>query len=432
MGSYYNCEVIKMRDLRNIVLITLDSVRADHCSFMGYHRRTTPTLDKIAKRSLVFENAIASGPGTPVSMTGVFTGDYAPIYGMQAIEWRKLFNKRITLAQVLKNIGYTTVAFNPNIYVSRYFGFNKGFTNYYDFTQDNNSICLKLLRRFKITRYLINFINKKEVFIRWEDFYHQLIECLKNIEKPFFLWVLLLDTHYPYFPPSRYRTCSAIKTLLINYKIFKYGFKPNLSTMEKRKLIDLYDACIRYADAFIHNLIMELSEYDPIYIIHADHGEAFGEHNGLYGHNHGYLYEELIHVPLIIYNADLKRCIEDPISLLGLAPTIMELIGKKNEFPSNSFLHGGDNWVVSKVFDGSKWRIAIRAKRFKFITGQKEEDELYYLKEDPYEQKNVINEYPELAKEMRRIVEIHVKQEMEKRKIRERISRIKTVKVDKI
>ena len=103
---------------------------------------------------------------------------------------------------------------------------------------------------------------------------------------------------------------------------------------------------------------------------------------------------------------------------MGLGPTILELIGEENEFPSESFLHDSRDWVISKVFDGSKWKIAVRTKDWKFITGQEEEDELYYLKEDPYEQKNVINEYPELAKEMRRIAEIHVKHETEKRKIR--------------
>ena len=137
------------------------------------------------------------------------------------------------------------------------------------------------------------------------------------------------------------------------------------------------------------------------------------------------LYEQLIHVPLVIYNADVKGRVEEPVSLKDLGSTMLELIGKGNEFPSKSFLHGTrEEWVISKVFEKGKRKVAVRTKDWKFITGQKEEDELYHLKKDPYERENVINEYPELAKEMRRIVEIHVKQEMEKRRIRERISRL--------
>ena len=128
---------------------------------------------------------------------------------------------------------------------------------------------------------------------------------------------------------------------------------------------------------------------------------------------------------MVIYNADVKGRIEDPVSLLGLAPTILELIGEKNGFPSESFLHGGRDWVISKVFDGSKWKIAVRTKDWKFITGQKEEDELYYLKEDPYEQENVIDKHKNLSKEMRNIIKEHMKHKREVERIKETIPKIR-------
>ena len=107
-----------------------------------------------------------------------------------------------------------------------------------------------------------------------------------------------------------------------------------------------------------------------------------------------------------------------------MAPTILELIESKNEFPSKSFFEEGEDCVISKVFEKGKRKMAIRLKDWKFITGQKEEDELYNLREDPYEQRNVVTEHPNLTKEMRKIAEIHIKQE-KRRRIRERISKLK-------
>jgi len=195
-----------------------------------------------------------------------------------------------------------------------------------------------------------------------------------------------------------------------------------LNIYEKQKLIDAYDDCILVVDEFVRKILEETEEDDPIFIIHADHGDGLGEH-GFY-HHPPMLYEELIHVPLVIYNADVKGEVEKPVSLVNLSPAILELIGEKNEFPSKSLLGEGDPWVISEVFDSSKWKIAIRMKDWKFITGQKKKDELYYLKKDPYEQKNVVDEYPDLVKELRKIVTCHVKQQR-RRRIRYKISKLK-------
>lgn len=128
-----------MTEKRNIVLITLDSLRADHCSFMGYHRETTPTIDKMARRGLYFTNAIASSVPTGPSMFGVFTGDYCPIASddFSGKRWREEYRKRKTLAEILSQIGYDTGAFHANPYVSSFFGCNKGFKYFNDFVKDD-------------------------------------------------------------------------------------------------------------------------------------------------------------------------------------------------------------------------------------------------------------------------------------------------------
>ena len=411
---------------RNIVLITLDSLRADHCSFMGYPRETTPTIDKMAKRGLYFENAIAASIPTPQSMFCVFTGKYPSIdfYNRDFQDWRNEFKHRTTLPQVLSRKGYFTVAVNPNPFVSKVMGFSKGFKHFYDFDYKSTGLLYKLCKWIGFTEALPDMVLRRGTSITCEKIF-QYIEKMQ-INEPFFLWVLLLDTHTPYFPPRSFRKYSNLFEILrCNWAVSKeirkgIAFSPKW----KKGIINAYDDCIRYADNFIKELWKLLKPFDPIFIIHADHGDGFYEH-GFYYHYDPFLYEELIHVPLVIYNADVKGKIDGPVSLIGMAPSILELIGEENEFPSESFLKESKDWVISKVFDGNRWRIAVRMKDWKFITGQKDVDELYNLRRDPYEQENLIEDHPDLAEEMRKIVERHVKQEMEKRRIRERISRSK-------
>jgi len=112
---------------------------------------------------LCFENAIVTGPGTPTSMAGVFTGSYTPIYGMNINEWRRFFESRVTLAEILRFKGYNTVAFNTNPYTLRLFGFDKGFLYYNDFIE--KSVFANSSRKWSIIELLVDFINKKGIFI---------------------------------------------------------------------------------------------------------------------------------------------------------------------------------------------------------------------------------------------------------------------------
>jgi len=424
---------------RNIVMVTYDSLRADHCSFMGYERETTPALDKMAKNGLFFKNAIAAGIGTPASMTCTFTGDYVHIDPSETSPepWRRILSGRKTLAQVLSKKGYRTGAFNPNVFASRYFGFDKGFNYFQDFVRSGgvvNSIYYRILDRVtksgkkglaSALRNIRNLIQRQEIFKPWEDYYDQIMGWVETCDSPFFLWVLLLDTHHPYLAPKKSRQWSGwFGMWYSNWKLQKVNWEAKLSEKERKNLINAYDDSIYYADKFLDRLWKDLRDKEPILIIHSDHGEAFGEHN-VYGHRL-FIYEEFIHVPLVIYNCGMKREVEECVSLIGLAPTIMELIGEKNEFYSESFLYRGKDWVISKVYKEGKSKIAVRMKDWKFITGQKDEDELYYLKEDPCEQVNLIGERSGLVQEMKKIVKCYVRNEG-KKWIRDRVSRLRDV-----
>ena len=421
-----------MTEKRNIVLITFDSLRVDHCSFMGYHRETTPTTDKMARRGLYFENAIASGVATPTSMFGVHTGTYPhavfAVNKLNGSEWRKEIQLRKTLAQVLSKAGYFTGAIHANPAVSRFFGFNKGFQYFQDFLGDNKKIFNtfdNLFSKLRISTFIRNvraIVKKEETSTDWSKLIphiEEFIKLSKKKSKPYFLWVLLLDTHIPYIPPKKKRKWCNLPTpyiIYLNWKIRQNYLNPGkISDSDRDKIIDVYDDSILYADSFIKTLWDMLKDDDPIFIIHADHGEGFGEHGFFY--HPPMLYEELIHVPLVIYNADVKGRIDKPVSLIGLSPTILELIGGLNEFPSKSFLDGGDSWVISKILDEKGLKIAVRTKIWKYIVGQKEEGELYNLSRDPYEQENLIHEHTDIAKEMQSILHLHLRSEKEKSKL---------------
>jgi len=431
-------------NMRNIVLITLDSVRADHCSFMGYRRNTTPTLDRMARKGLVFENAIAAaGVGTPSSMMGAFTAKFSPLADkVDPGVWRSEFAKRKTLAQVLSKLGYSTGAVVPNTFASSYFGFNKGFQYFQDFLNDGSRFCEFYKKIFDrafnknsrvafIFRNVMNFLLSREVFTPWEKYYGEIINWVENTKEPFFLWILLMDTHFPYLAPRKYRKWSNFFDMYYsNWKLQSINFENKLTEEIKKKLINSYDDSIRYADKFVRRIIRDLSNYDPVVIVHADHGEGFGEH-GFY--MHGFvrnravcLYEELIHIPLLIYNADVKGYIEGPSSLLNLSPAILEIIGGSgSEFPSKSFLNGDSRWVAIRTVENGNIKVAVRMKNWKFITGQECADELYSLKSDPSETQNLVNKYPELAREMKKIARNHINHELE-------IKRIKGIKYKKL
>jgi len=439
--------------MRNIVLITFDSLRADHCSFMGYTRNTTPTIDKMARKGLCFRNAVASGVPTFPSLVGIFTGDYSLNDSLsgdieEAEKWREELACRRTLPQILRRKGYDTAGIHGNPWASRFYGFNKGFNFFQDFIETGkSSFKFSFIKNFGFIRNfysfysnLLNYLKEESCFITWRKIYPYIIEWLSKAKEPYFLWILLVDTHLPYIPPKEYRvfgTRSTLNLLYVNWRLwkdwrirkqtyyliedrmYKKSFNSNLNT----KIIDAYDSSIYFSDKFVKELWNDIKDTDPIIIITADHGEGFGEHGFWY--HPPMLYEELIHVPLVIFNADIKGERDDSVSLVELAPTILDLVGIDNEFQSKSLLNEERKYSISKIFVNNKRRIAVRTNNWKLILGQKHGNELYDLRKDPKEQINLIDEHRDIEKELKIIVRNHIKRELEARSIREIVSKVK-------
>jgi len=381
----------------NIILVTYDSVRADHCSYTGYERETTPNLDYMANEGIAFHQAISPASRTNPSMSGIMTGE--PLVNREKVSdpeiSRDHINRYGTIAEALSEKGYRTAAFCPNAYASRHYGFDRGFDHFEDFlfTSDlyqslfskhiSDSGVFTALRNFR------NLIRKEEAFRTWDTYIDDVIGWANSQDEPFFIWIFALDTHYPYVTPRKDREWSnSWKTFYYNYKCNSLinEFDVSLSDTEKQGIVDIYDDALRYGDKMLGELRNRLSSFDPTYVVHADHGEAFDEH-GFYGHFFPSLYEECTRVPLVVWNEDTdQETISEPFSLLQLpnvlraiADSDLESIGETS--PS----------ALSTTYDGRRDRnlVSYHVGDYKVLTEVQDDEastEVYDISRDPEEE----------------------------------------------
>jgi arylsulfatase len=313
----------------NIVLVTIDSLRADYCGYVSEERDVTPTLTELATDGLAFERAIAPGPSTPESMPAIFTGTY-PVgaddgrLATRRDRIRQHMSARETLPKALSRRGYTTAAFTPNPFTSRHFGFAQGFDHFQDFMDDHHRRGRLYDRLFdgflrgnsvlSLGRVLTNFWQHEEVFKSWERYYESVVEWVTRADEPYFLWVFLMDAHNPYMANAAHRSQPRWKQFHANLQFWRESHETSFDPVVHDRLVTAYEDAVQYADAFLERLQSDLGD-DPIIAVHGDHGEAFGEH-GSYGHE-PYLYDENVHVPLVVGNVDPGR-VTAPYSLRHL------------------------------------------------------------------------------------------------------------------
>jgi len=443
-----------MSEHENVVLITYDSLRADHCGFMGYDRDTTPALDGLAESGVVFENAVASGVPTIASMTSVMTGEHSlasPEIGFNT-EQREQVTSRATVAELLSEAGYSTGALSPNPPASSYFGFDSGFDWFEDFLAEDEGVIERAWNRIfrssieggglsTYVRLAKNVATKDEILRPWADFYGEIMDWRERVDEPYFLWVLLLEPHHPWMPPADYQRWSSrsdkYRAFRQYYEMFTGGWTPDFDDAIHDRLVNLYDDSIRYGDEFLAQLQSDLAGDDPTFVVHADHGEEFGEH-GRYGHQ-PFLNEELIHVPLVVGKPDGgvggsvgsgPDSVSDPVELRQIAPTIAELAGVSHSFEAPSLFDGvgderengatpggGRPWVTSKVFAEGERRAAVRSRSGKYVSDG-DGEALYDLGSSAGEQEDRVRESPEGREAFQAALSRHVATEQEKRAVR--------------
>ncbi|MFH1403708.1 MAG: sulfatase [Candidatus Altiarchaeota archaeon] len=302
----------------NVILITIDTLRADHVGAYGYVRDTTPFLDELASKSILYENAYSQAPWTRPSMASMLTSLYPRHSGVIDESGKSFLDKRlVTLQEVFNENNYKTAGFVSNANLRSDFGFNQGFDQY----RDN---------------------------LPWRPGSVMLGNALAWImahgkSDRFFAWIHLNEPHGPYMPPDvRYSFMfSGDKPELIKpwNTSRKKVMKPprydkeigrNLTGEDVQRMIDLYDGEIRYVDdqlrIFYNGLAEAGLDENTIIVVTADHGEEFLDHGGLY-HGHS-MYNELIRIPLIIHVPGLEgRRADEEVELIGLFPTLLELTG---------------------------------------------------------------------------------------------------------
>ena len=407
----------------NIILITMDTVRADHLSLYNYRRDTTPNLDALAAASTVFDRAIAGGNITLLGHTAIFTGKYAAS-ALELNPYRQVgvASKVPTLPEFLLENGYNTAAVVANFGTLQHaIGFDRGF-EFFD-----NRMPLRIAHSWK--DYELH-TGMREIWNRFtctaeverisrtaadiNNVAFQVLDHSVASGRPFFLFLNYMDAHWPYLPPapfdSRYpgKDCSSTN-MDAQYQQtamnLRKGMKPSKHELEE--YVSQYDGGIAYIDSKIGELVHRLQRMgvysNTMIVVTADHGEAMATH-GFLGHRYT-LYQGEVRVPLLIkYPGNSRRNdVNALVSHVDILPTVLDVAG----IASPASIHGHslrndppapDREVISESLarisfdDESRSSHNIRAifdGSLKIIRFGASLPELYDLSVDPNEDHNL-------------------------------------------
>jgi len=309
------------RGAPHVLLITIDTVRADHCSVYGYARPTTPVLEEIARDGVVFDDAYAPMATTAPAHASLFTGLAPARHGI--VKNGLVLPARFeTLAEHLTSAGYDTAAVVSSFAVHGKFGFRQGFATYDDrFDSEPN------LPRWQWEGFVRQGAFDRDARLTTFRGVHWL-RSERDRRAPFFLWVHYFDPHHPHDPPAPYDRLFASEET-------QESVAGELATTVAR-----YDAEIRETDDAIGVLLAELDAQQlrasTLVVVAGDHGEGLMDHDWMH---HGlHLYEEAIRVPLVARwpgHLPAGQRLAGPVQLADLAPTILELAGAGGAAPIN-------------------------------------------------------------------------------------------------
>ncbi|MHC4158430.1 MAG: sulfatase-like hydrolase/transferase [Planctomycetota bacterium] len=372
---------VSKKDILGVVLISIDTCRADYLSCYGYPDKTTPNIDALAKEGILFENAIAPLPLTLPGHTTMLTGTIPPYHGVHDNDYYKVGPSNETIAEVLKLNGFSTGAIISAFVLDSRFGLDQGFDSYNDsFVEEPNSVSISQRRAGEATRFALEWLDK-------------------NKSKSFFMFLHYFDPHWPYEPPEP----------------FDSVFADNL-----------YAGEIAYTDYCIGQVIRKLKNlglYDStIIVITSDHGEMLGEHGE---QTHGYfLYESAVKVPLIVKipKGPKGKRIYEVVGLIDIVPTIYSCLQMPipahipGEDLSGYFAGTGgayeDRYLYCESLYPTKYGgnslLAVTSNHWKYI--QTTRPELYNLDEDPQETNNLLQERPKQV----HLLKEHLKSILEK------------------
>jgi len=399
----------------NIILLTIDALRADHLSCNGYNHDTTPNLDRFADRNTNFTTAYSPSSHTREAVPALLTGQYPD----DAIDEDYHLNAP-SIATYLQEEGYVTGGFHSNPFLSRAYGYDAGFDEFDDDLHLGQHKLIALAQRFmdKLrNRHYARAPEINERSLTWVD--------SLNEEEPFFLWNHYMDVHGPYDPPideitTGGRSISGAKAQSLYQKSLESP--EEITEGERETLRNAYDAEINYLDTHLQQLLDAFDSRNilnnSLVIVVADHGDAFGEH-GYYGHPRQ-LHEEILRVPCIISHPNkTDTSVDKPVSTVCILSTILESIGVSYEIVQKPLLtrDGSSRELPETVFASAtgedehtdRRRFAAWKEERKIImdrlinTGNVLSVLGYDLESDPQEQDPVTNfgeEFEQLREEL--------------------------------
>jgi arylsulfatase A-like enzyme/Tfp pilus assembly protein PilF len=356
----------------NVVLITLDTVRADHLGAYGFAGAKTPNLDALAASGARFDDAVSSSPITGPAHAGILTGRYPARFGVRDNATTPLPESATTLAEVLHAGGYDTGGFIGAFILDRAYGFAQGFETFDGFARVDSG-------------------NEANAERRGSDVMDAALAWLSSrpADRPFFLWVHLYDPHLPYASPAPYSEA--------------FSDRP-------------YDGEIAYTDAQVGRLIGALQQRDggdrTMIMALADHGESLGEHQEA---DHGvFVYEPVIRVPWIVAGPGVRggTTINEQVRSIDLAPTLLNAVGvatpdgldgvsllpllrgETRTAPPTAY---AESYYARFHYGWSELR-AVRADGWKAIDAPR--PELYNLRQDPGELRNLYEAQRSVADRM--------------------------------
>ena len=393
----------------NVVIISVDTLRADHLGCYGYHRDTSPSIDSFAKESILFKNVYAVRGQTWPSLTSMLTSLY-PVSSRVRWNLHMLNTKVDTLGGLLKNEDYITSAFLSNFCEAKRYDFD---TDYCSERDDS-----------KITPKVVEWLGK-------------------NKDKKFFTWIHYFNPHEPYNAPEefdifvdkKYKTKHTTNYRGLN-KIGKQAIK--LSKKDIDYFISKYDGDIRFVDSEIKKVFESLKNNglldNTIIVFTSDHGEELYERGYYIGHSCS-IHDSVLHIPLLIRlpeNIESGRQVGEIIENIDIAPTLLDLLGvdKPDTFEGRSFIRLIDPNAIDNSFSyslsevGSKIH-SIRTERYRYIYNpgnitpnfrkqgclprgknyKIHNEELYDIITDPGEKNNLAEKNPGLALELRRRID---------------------------
>ena len=332
----------------NVLVIVMDTVRADHLSLYGYERDTSPNLRALAQDAVVYTHAQSAADITLTSHASLFTGTYPSWHGAyckapEASYGRPLLKSVPTLAEILKGQGYTTLGVASNLYLRSAFGLDRGFQQFrierpVPLLSDENRCQLR-----RQMRRLLNLVTDTAQFDRLnssaEDIDDEFLSTLDGRaqpQTPFFGFINYMDAHFPYIPPAPWdrKFPGKVATLTKDYlESEQYAISNGGDTPAdyRQYCISQYDGGIAYLDAQIGRIVAALKDRglyeNTMIVVTSDHGEAFGERHRV---EHGNSpYQNLLHVALLVKypKSAHKGLAEAPVSLIDVAPTVLAAAG---------------------------------------------------------------------------------------------------------